>query len=79
MGTLDILLGSDWDSEDNETCDKCGQCIRCKVEAMYEIALKEQKDSLTVLKSLHEVGYRKGKVQALQEVLELLETGKIPE
>lgn len=38
----------------------------------------DYKKALTEL-SIHEIGYRKGKVQAIQEVLELLTTGKLPE
>ena len=48
------------------------------VERMQEMAQAKQRSALLDLPSLHEIGYRKGKVQALNEVLEMLRTGKIP-
>lgn len=53
--------------------------LAAMVEQMHATAQAEQRRALIECASQHEVGYRKGKVAALAEVLEMFRTGKIPE
>jgi hypothetical protein len=49
------------------------------VKKMHSVASEEQVRSIKNGDSLHTIGYTKGKVAALWEVIQMLETGEIPE
>ena len=70
------LLNLDNDEPDNNQSGPMR--ILANVEQMHNIATSEYRNALSLSQSLTDIQYRKGKVQALQEVLEMLATGKIP-
>lgn len=74
MTTMEILGFSADGSDPKEPADM----IMDLVQKMRERAAEEQRAALIRCESQHEIGYRKGKAQALDEVLEMLRTGKIP-
>ncbi len=50
------------------------------IESMMKVSIDEYNRVLVSgIDSMHEIGYRKGKIQAFKEILEMLATGKIPE
>ena len=74
MNTME-LLGYNGDGSDRK---EPVEIIIALVEQMHTTAQAEQKTALIRCESQHEIGYRKGKVQALHEVLEMLRTGETP-
>lgn len=81
---LDDEPESEPESESSTTPGIMLNCVHVRklrecVEKMHDTSREEQKLFLTQGHSLHQIGYVKGKSQALHEVLELIDTGKIPE
>lgn len=71
MNTLSFLLG---DSDESEPVER----IQEMIDEMLALARAEHIDAIRKNTGLHEIGYRKGKVQSLCEVLEMIRTGQIP-
>lgn len=70
------LFGLDDDSP--KDCRRCGHCFSCNLKQMHSEARQEQNHALKSDAGLHEIGYRKGKVTAFWEALQLLKTGEKP-